>query len=93
MSEGEKKIKKISVDRNLCISAGPCVFAADSVFVLDAERKAVLKQKGGKADSGPVEKEALEDSAVSDDVLIAAAQSCPVRAILLYDEDGAQINA
>lgn len=86
MSDGTKKVKKITVDRNLCIGAGPCVFAAGSVFELDGERKAVLKLKGGAKNSGPASKDALEDAAIDNDTLIAAAQSCPVRAIMLYDE-------
>lgn len=91
MSDGAKKIKKVVVDRNICIGAGPCVFAAGSVFELDGSRKAVLLQKGGKKDSGPADVEALEDSAVTDDTLIAAAQSCPVRAIFLQDAEGKPI--
>ena len=92
MSDGTKPIKKVVVDRNLCIGAGPCVFAASTVFELDAERKAVMILKGGAKNSGPSEKGALEDSAIGDDMLIAAAQSCPVRAILLYDEEGTQVS-
>ena len=84
-------IKKIKVDRDLCIGAAPCVFAAGSVFELDAENKAVIKQKDGKKDSGPVEREVLEDAAITDDMLMAAAQSCPVKAISLHDENGAQV--
>lgn len=91
MSDGAKKIKKIVVDRKLCIGAGPCVFAAGTVFELDADRKAVILQKGGKKDSGPAEMQALEDGTVTDDTIIAAAQSCPVRAIFMYAEDGSPI--
>jgi len=84
-------IKKITVDRNLCIGAAPCVFAAGSVFELDAENKAVLKLKDGAKNSGPAEKETLEDAAVTDDMLMAAAQACPVKAIMLHDENDAQV--
>ena len=86
----DKKVKKIVVDRNLCIGAGPCVFAAGTVFELDAENKAVLKQKG-KKDSGPTDRAELEDGAVSDDDIITAAQSCPVKAIIVTAEDDSQI--
>lgn len=92
MSDAVKKIKKIVVDRNLCIGAGPCVFAAGTVFELDGQRKAVMKKKAGPSDSGPVDKEALADQAITDDAIIAAAQSCPVRAILLYDDKGEAMN-
>ncbi len=84
-------IKKIFCDRNVCIGASPCVFAAGTVCELDAENKMVLKQKNGVKTSGPVEKSQLEDDQVADDVLLAAAQSCPVRAIFLYDENDKQI--
>ncbi|MFH2062969.1 MAG: ferredoxin [bacterium] len=90
MSE-ERKIASIKVDRDMCIGAAPCVAAAGSVFELDAEQKAVLKRKAGERSSDQTAKGDLEDGAVSDDTLLAAAQSCPVRAIHLYDEAGNQI--
>ncbi len=85
------KIKKIVVDRNLCIGAASCVLSADTVFELDGENKAVIKLKGDIKSAEPAEKTALEDDAVADDTLLTAAQSCPTRAIFLYDEDGKQV--
>lgn len=85
------KIKKIVVDRNLCIGAASCVISAETVFELDGENKAVIKLKGGAKNSGPVEKESLEDGTITDDTLIMAAESCPTRAISLFDEDGNQV--
>lgn len=85
------KIKKIVVDRNLCIGAASCVISADTVFELDGENKAVIKLKDGVKNSGPVEKETLEDGVITDDTLIMAAESCPTRAISLFDEDGNRI--
>lgn len=85
------KIKKIVVDRNLCIGAASCVLSADTIFELDAENKAIIKLKGGVKSQDPAEKTALEDDAVADDTLLTAAQSCPTRAIFLYDEDGTQV--
>lgn len=84
-------IKKVTVDRNLCIGAASCVVAAASAFELDGENKAVIKQKNGVKNSGPVEKEGLEDQALTDETLLAAAQSCPTRAIFLHDEQGKQV--
>ncbi|MBI4128622.1 MAG: ferredoxin [Parcubacteria group bacterium] len=92
MADGERKIKKIVVDRNLCIGAASCLIAARGVFELDAENKAIIKQKGGSKNSGPAEKENLEDASVTDGDIILAAQSCPTKAILLYDEEGNLIN-
>ncbi len=71
-----KKIKSVSVDRNLCIGAGSCVALAPKAFELDGENKAVVK--------GTWSEEDLE-------MLIAAAKSCPVNAIILRDEEGNQI--
>ena len=109
------KIKKITVDRNLCIGAASCVVAAGTVFELDAENKAVIKQKGvnpvrsspaevlrtrvrdasetsnGVKNSGPAEREALENTAIDDTTLMQAASSCPTKAIFLYGGDGKQI--
>ena len=80
-------IKKIIVDRNLCIGAASCVMAAGTVFELDGENKAVIIQRDGIKNSGPAERSVLADGAVADDALLAAAQSCPTRAILLFDEN------
>jgi ferredoxin len=91
MANEEPKIKKIVVDRNLCIGAASCVVIAGTVFELDSENKAVIKLKGSAKNSGPAEKDGLEDAAVGDDILLLAAQSCPTKAIFLYDGDGKQI--
>lgn len=87
----DRRVKKIKVDRDICIGAGPCVASAASVFELDAEQKAVMKMQGGEKEQDTAEAGSLEDSAVTDDVLIAAAQSCPVKAIHLYGEDSEEI--
>ncbi len=70
-----KKIARIEIDRDLCIGAESCVVVAPEVFEMDGENKAVLKNAVG----------------ADDQTILMAAQSCPVAAILLYDEDGNQI--
>lgn len=90
MAEEKKKIKKIVVNRDLCIGAASCVVNAPGVFELDAENKAVIKGKNAK-NSGPAEKIELEDQGVDDETMMAAAQSCPTKAVFLYDEDGKQV--
>ncbi len=85
-----KKIAKIKVDRNLCIGSAPCVTMAPEVFDLDDEAKAVLKHKDGVKSSDAVFVSELE-APMDDEILLMAAQSCPTRAIFLYDEEGKQI--
>ncbi len=70
-----KKIAKIIVDRDLCIGAAPCVTVAPGVFQLDKDNKAVV----------------IDAHGADDDTILLAAQSCPVQAIALYDEDGNRI--
>ncbi len=64
---------------------------AGTIFELDGENKAVIKLKDGTKNSGSTEKGGLEDAAVGDDVLLLAAQSCPTKAIFLYDSESKQI--
>jgi ferredoxin len=90
MADGKKKIARITVDRNLCIGAASCVLTAPDVFELDGENKAVLKLKG-KKDSGPASLNDLEAAGISEETILAAAQSCPTKAIIIHDEEGNQL--
>lgn len=69
------KIRKIVVDREKCIGANSCVAVAPGVFQLDEENLAYI----------------VDPDSTDDDTVMMAAQSCPVLAILLYDEDGKQV--
>lgn len=75
---GPVKVRKLKfwVDRNLCIGAATCIAVAPKTYELDAESKAVILDS------------ADEDS---DQVLIDAAQACPVAAIIVEDENGNRI--
>jgi ferredoxin len=77
MSDAPKplKISKVEVDRDLCIGAAPCVTVAPGVFQLDDENKAYVVDQNG-ADA---------------ETILLAAQSCPVQAIKVFDEEGNQI--
>lgn len=75
MSLERKKIGKIFIDRDLCIGAASCVAVAPEVFELDKENKAVVRNPKG----------------ADDETILLAAQSCPTKAIILYDEEGNQI--
>lgn len=68
-------IAKIVVDRDLCIAAMSCIAVSEATFQLDDESKAVV----------------IDSTAADDETLIAAALSCPTKAILLFDKAGAQI--
>jgi len=85
------KIKYLMVDRELCIGAASCVAVYPEVFQLDDENKAVILQRGGIRTSEKTDVDMLEVSAVDDDLLMLAAQSCPTLAIFLYDADGNQV--
>ncbi|MCD6429339.1 ferredoxin [bacterium] len=70
------KIKEIKIDHNLCIGCGSCQAIASKAFEL----------KDGK--SNP--KDGWEQEA--EENIKTAAQSCPVQAISLYDEEGNKID-
>ena len=65
---------EIRVLRDLCIGAATCVVYGPNTFDIDAEGKAIIKE---------VDWDRLEK-------LVAAAQSCPVLAIEVY-ENGKKI--
>ena len=69
------KISRVEVDRDACIGAAPCVVVAPGVFQLDEENKAYVVNQKG-ADA---------------ETILLAAQSCPVQAIIVFDEAGVQI--
>lgn len=66
----EGKKYKIIVDRNLCIGAASCVAVGANTFSLDDQNIAVVTNPQGD----------------DDDTILAAAQSCPVDAVILIDK-------
>jgi ferredoxin len=66
---------RIRIDRNLCVGFGDCIEGAPEAFVLDDEGLAVFKAP-----------EAVERAR-----LLAACDACPVDAITVWDESGAQV--
>ena len=91
MADTSKAVAKVTVDRGLCIGAGSCISAVQGVFQLDEENKAVMLLKGDAKTSDATEKGQLANDGATDADLFAAAQSCPVMAILLHDSEGNQI--
>jgi len=66
---------KVRIDRELCVGFGDCVTGAPEAFELDAEGLAVFKQP----EAAPRER------------LLAACEACPVDAITVWDETGAEL--
>jgi len=65
-----------TVNKARCVMSGDCVENAPGVFQFDEEGKSEVYNQSGAAD----------------DVIIAAARSCPVKAITVVDqESGAQL--
>lgn len=67
---------KIEVDREACTSVATCLAVAPNTFELDDEGIAIVKNPKG------------EDEAT----ILQAAQSCPVNAIIITDDNGKQIH-
>jgi len=65
----------IDVNRVLCYGFGDCVDTVPEVFALDAEDVAIV----------------LDPDASPTAEIVEAAQNCPVDAIFIWDETGAQI--
>ena len=65
----------MKVDRSLCTGVGNCVAMAPTVFKLDKNNKAVV----------------LDVDSVDSQMLMDAAESCPVDAIIIEDDEGNQI--
>jgi ferredoxin len=65
----------ITVNKIRCIGSGDCVETAPAVFQLDDEGKSEVVNATGADDS----------------IIVAAARSCPVKAITVVDEAGVQL--
>ena len=66
---------KVKVDRSLCVGISNCVAVAPTVFQLDEENKAKV----------------LDITSVTEDKIMSAAESCPVNAIIVEDDQGNQL--
>jgi ferredoxin len=66
---------RIAVDRELCFGFGDCVDTAPAVFALDEHNVATV----------------IDPDGARLDIVVEAAQNCPVDAIMITDADGVQI--
>ena len=62
---------KVTVNKTRCISSGDCVETAPAVFQLDADEKS----------------EVVNPSGAPEATILAAARSCPVKAITVVNEE------
>ncbi len=69
------KISKIVIDRDLCIGAASCVAVTGATFELDNENKVIV----------------IDSNVADDETLVMAAESCPTKAIILFDRNNKQI--
>ncbi len=67
---------RIEIDREACISVASCVAVAPNTFELDDQGIAIVKNPTGEDEK----------------IILQAAQSCPVNAIILFDDAGNQIH-
>ncbi|MDO8504374.1 MAG: ferredoxin [Candidatus Liptonbacteria bacterium] len=74
-SRADSKIGKIVIDRDLCIGAASCIAVSGSTFEMDNENKVIV----------------IGADTADDETLIMAAQSCPTKAIFLFDKEGKQV--
>lgn len=65
----------ITVNKTRCIGSGDCIETAPAVFQFDAAGKS----------------EVIDATGAGDGVIVAAARSCPVKAITVVDEAGVQL--
>ncbi|MBN1915937.1 ferredoxin [Candidatus Dojkabacteria bacterium] len=76
IGEDKKRKYRITIKRDLCIGAASCSAIAPKTFGLDDKNIVLIKE--GEWDK--------------DDLILAAAQSCPVFAIIIEDmETGKQV--
>jgi ferredoxin len=74
-NRADSNISKIVIDRDLCIGAASCLAVSSTTYELDGETKAIV--------TGP--------DVVDDATLLMSAESCPTKAILLFDKEGKQV--
>ncbi|HWQ99754.1 MAG TPA: ferredoxin [Candidatus Methylomirabilis sp.] len=86
---------KIVVDQNTCIGAASCVAIAEKTFGLNREGKVYILNEAATASETGSLGDAVSSAATpamnARDTIIAAAQSCPTKAITLYEDDGTEV--
>jgi ferredoxin len=65
------------IDRELCVGAGACIETAPEAFEFDDEHIAVVRPEAEQEPDGK---------------LLEVARECPATAILIYDDDGKEVD-
>ncbi len=84
-----KKIK-IVIDPELCIGAASCVTIKPEYYQLNDVNKAIVMDPQNPAAEPSYTRE-LEVSDADYEGIMLGAESCPTRAIFIYDEEGNQL--
>lgn len=84
-----KKIRVV-VDPDLCIGAASCVTIKPDIYQLNEVNKAMVLDPR-QPTSAPLYDRELEVSDADYEGILLGAQSCPTRAIFIYDEQGNQL--
>ena len=74
-NRADSNIGKIVIDRDLCIGAASCLAVSGATYQLDGENKVIV----------------IGADTVDDATLTMSAESCPTKAILLFDKSGKQV--
>ena len=78
----------IKVDKELCIGAAACVVVDPTTFVMNDENKAYVLDHGQDDQLYERQVEVTEEEL---ERIILAAESCPVLAVAVIDENGKQL--
>ncbi len=81
---------KIVIDPDLCIGAASCVTIKPEFYQLNVLNKAIVIDPADRQ-AEPSYSRRLEVSDSDYEGILLAAESCPTRAIFIYDEAGHQI--
>lgn len=73
--KNDGKIRRIVVDREACIGAGSCIVVAEKLYQLDEQNLAYI----------------VDPDSHDQETVRLSAESCPVLAIHLYDEEGKKL--
>ncbi len=80
----------IKIDPELCIGAASCVTITPEIFQLNDENKAVALDPTKREEVGVYERTLQVDDRMFENIKLSA-ESCPTRAISLFDEEGNQL--